>query len=79
VALILGLLSSAAAGMYPTMLRTLPGTPNYSLTIYNSAAGPHSLFTALCVNSVAICIVACYTTWIYRMAHSKPRVVQPLT
>lgn len=68
---ILGLLGSAAAGLFPRMLPALGNHPQADLTIYNTAAAPHSLVVALIANIVGMAIVITYTVYIYRTWNGK--------
>jgi len=71
--LIVSLLGSAAAGMFPRLLPSVLGDPSgdHSLTIYNAASSPHSMATALIATSIGLVLVACYTTIIYRLVFKK--------
>ncbi len=71
VGFIVGLLGSAAAGIYPRMLQSTYGSGINNLTIYNTAAGDHSLHTALISYGIGICFVAVYMIYIYRMANKS--------
>jgi cytochrome d ubiquinol oxidase subunit II len=73
--LIVSLLGSAAAGMFPRLLPTVLGDPtgDHTLTIYNAASSTHSMTTALIANVIAMCFVTVYMIFIYRMSFGKPR------
>jgi cytochrome d ubiquinol oxidase subunit II len=72
--MIVSLLGSAAAGMFPRMLPSVIGSPwgDHTLTIYNTASSQHALTTALIANVIAMIIVGTYTTLIYRAAYRQP-------
>jgi cytochrome d ubiquinol oxidase subunit II len=58
-------LGSAAAGLYPTLLPALPGSPHPGLDIYNSASPEGSLRIALGIYIGGMVIVALYLSRIY--------------
>ncbi|HXR97634.1 MAG TPA: cytochrome d ubiquinol oxidase subunit II [Terriglobales bacterium] len=70
---ILGLLGAAAMTLYPVLL---PSTlsPDYSLTITNSASGSHGLLVAWLANISALCAVAAYSTYVHRAFRGKVRL-----
>jgi len=72
--LIVSLLGSAAAGLFPRLLPALGSNPAADLTIYNSASGNHSLVTALIMNLVGMSAVLAYTLYIYRIWNGKVQV-----
>jgi cytochrome d ubiquinol oxidase subunit II len=65
-AFIVGLLSTAAAGLYPYILPAHEHRP-YSLTIDNAATGHHALAIALVWWSIAITLAVVYFTVVYRL------------
>jgi cytochrome d ubiquinol oxidase subunit II len=71
--LIVSVLGSAAAGLYPRLLPGLAGSPVSALDIYNSASAPHSMTVALGVYLVAMTIVAVYLVNVYRVWRGKAR------
>jgi cytochrome d ubiquinol oxidase subunit II len=69
--LIVSVLGSAAAGLYPRLLPGLAGSPVSALDIYNSASAPRSLAVALGVYLVAMTIVSVYLVNVYRVWRGK--------
>jgi len=69
-ALIVGLLGSAAAGLFPRLLPALTGTGG-DLTIYNAASSHHSLVTALIMNLIGLSAVVTYTYYVYKVWRGK--------
>ncbi len=68
--LILGLLGSAAWGLFPNLLiSTLD--PAYSLTVSNASASPYGLRTALVWFLVGFSLVAAYSLYVYRSFWGK--------
>jgi cytochrome bd ubiquinol oxidase subunit II len=63
---ILGLLTSMAAALYPTILPARAGHPN-SLTIDNAASGHHALTTAIVWWPLGMILAAVYFVFAYRM------------
>jgi cytochrome bd ubiquinol oxidase subunit II len=70
-ALIVGLLASVFSGLYPRLLPALPGSAHPDLDIYNAAAPPQSLRTALAIYLFGMLIVAIYLVRIYRVWSGK--------
>ena len=70
-AFIVGVLGSAAAGLYPRLLPALAGSPHASLDIYNTASPPNSQQIALVIYLVGITIVAVYLVNLYRVWRGK--------
>ncbi|MGO8673920.1 MAG: cytochrome d ubiquinol oxidase subunit II [Capsulimonadaceae bacterium] len=68
--LIVSLLASAAAGLFPRMLPAL-GRPAYDLTCYNASTGVHGLHVALIINLIGMTVVVLYTAYIYRIWGGK--------
>ncbi|HEY3413635.1 MAG TPA: cytochrome d ubiquinol oxidase subunit II [Armatimonadota bacterium] len=69
-ALIVSILGSAAAAVFPYLL--LSRTPGVKgLTIYNTASSPYSMSTALGIYLVGMAIVAIYLTAVYRTWRGK--------
>jgi cytochrome d ubiquinol oxidase subunit II len=62
---LVGMLSSAAFGVFPNMLPSNP-TPDLSLTIYNSAASQYGLIIGLRWFISGIALVIVYSFVIYR-------------
>jgi cytochrome d ubiquinol oxidase subunit II len=73
--LIIALLGSAAAGLFPRLLPSLFGTAQNDLTIYNAASNHHSLWTALVVNAIALIVVIAYTTYVHIVWGGKVRKI----
>jgi cytochrome d ubiquinol oxidase subunit II len=69
--LIVGLLASVFSGLYPRLLPALAGSAHPGLDIYNAAAPPQSLRTALAIYLVGMLIVATYLVRIYRVWSGK--------
>lgn len=69
--IIVGILGSAAVGLFPRLLAAPAGSAIDSLDIYNAAAPPHSLRVALGVYLLGMGIVAIYLTRIYRVWAGK--------
>ena len=65
-ALIVGLLTTLAAGLYPYILPAHDGSP-YGLTVHNAAAGEHALTVALFWWPVGMALAAFYFTFVYRL------------
>jgi cytochrome bd ubiquinol oxidase subunit II len=70
-ALIVFVLASVAAGMFPRLLPTLEGDPTAALDIYNSAAATGTMATALTVFGFGMLIVVAYQTLAYRSWRGK--------
>lgn len=68
---IVGVLGSAAAGLYPRLLPALAGSPHASLDIYNTASAPHSQAIALGIYLVGMAIVGVYLVNLYRVWRGK--------
>jgi cytochrome d ubiquinol oxidase subunit II len=68
---IVGVLGSAAAGLYPRLLPALDGSAHASLDIYNSASPAHSQAVALVIYLVGIAIVLVYLVGLYRVWRGK--------
>ncbi len=69
-----GMLASTAFGLYPTLLPASTN-PDYSLTIYNSAAQQYGLSVGLTWWIIGIILVAGYFVFVYRSF--KGKVVLP--
>ena len=67
---IVGMLVGAAFALYPDVLPASTG-PNYSLTIYNSAAGHHGLSVGIVWWSIGMVLALVYFIFIYRMFRGK--------
>jgi cytochrome d ubiquinol oxidase subunit II len=63
---IVGLLTTAAAGLHPSILPARDGRP-FGLTVHNAAAGHHSLTTALVWWPIGMVLALVYLTYAYRM------------
>ena len=70
---IIGLLGAAAATLYPVLL---PSTvsPDFSLTITNSASGAYGMRVAWIANALALGVVAVYTIYVHRAFRGKVRL-----
>lgn len=73
--LIVALLGSAAAGLFPRLLPALSATGGSDLTIYNSASSPHSLVTALIMNLLGLTGVVSYTYYVYKVWGGKVKTI----
>lgn len=69
--LIVGILSSAAAGLFPMLLPSLPGGPHPGLDIYNSASPPNSMRIALAIYTGGMVLVILYLWNVYRVWQGK--------
>jgi cytochrome d ubiquinol oxidase subunit II len=65
-AFVAGLLTTMAAGLYPSILPAHEHRP-YGLTVANAATGHHALSIALVWWSIAIALAAIYFTVVYRL------------
>jgi cytochrome d ubiquinol oxidase subunit II len=70
-AMIAGVVASVAAGLYPTLLPALPGSPHPGLDIYNAAAPEGSLRIALWIYLFGMSLVSVYLVNIYRVWRGK--------
>ncbi len=70
-ATIAGTIASVAAGLYPVLLPSLPGSPHPGLDIFNSAAPANSMRTALGVYLFGMTLVMIYLFNIYRVWRGK--------
>jgi cytochrome d ubiquinol oxidase subunit II len=70
-ALIVLVLGSAAAGLYPRLLPGLPGSSLAGLDIYNSASSTRSMTIALAVYLSGMAIVLAYLANLYRVFKGK--------
>jgi cytochrome d ubiquinol oxidase subunit II len=70
-ALIIGTLASAAAGLFPTLLPALEGSPHPGLNVYNSASPAGSLRIALGIYLAGLALVLVYLVHIYRIWRGK--------
>ena len=68
---IVGLLTTAAAGLYPNLLPARHGHPN-SLTIDNAAAGPHSLRIGIVWWPLGMALAVAYFVYSYRTFFRSP-------
>jgi len=71
--LIVSVLGSAAAGLYPRLLPGLPGAGVSALDIYNSASSTRSMTIALAVALFGMAIVIVYLVNVYRVWQGKVR------
>jgi cytochrome d ubiquinol oxidase subunit II len=62
---LVGMLTSAAFGVFPKMLPSNP-TPDLSLTIYNASASHHGLVIALCWLIPGMALVTAYSFVVFR-------------
>jgi cytochrome d ubiquinol oxidase subunit II len=69
-AFLAGMLVSVVYGLYPMVLPAA-GNPGASLTIYNAAGPPYSLWVALLWWVPGMILVATYTTFVYRKMAGK--------
>jgi cytochrome d ubiquinol oxidase subunit II len=67
---VIGILTSAAFGLYPYLLPSLGG-PSGALTIYNSAAGHYGLTRALLWAVPGLMLAAAYLMFAYRISAGK--------
>jgi len=72
-AYIVGMLVGAAFALYPNVLPASTGA-NYSLTIYNTAAGAHGLAVGFVWWTLAMIIAIGYFVFIYRMFRGKVKL-----
>jgi cytochrome d ubiquinol oxidase subunit II len=71
-AIIVSMLGTAVAGLFPKLLPSISHNPALDLTVWNAHAPMHSLISAFYANIVVLVIVICYTTFVYRTWMSKP-------
>lgn len=71
--LIAGILASVAAGLFPRLLPSLPGSPHPGLDIYNAASPAYSLRIALAIYSFGMVLVIIYLVNVYRVWRGKAR------
>jgi cytochrome d ubiquinol oxidase subunit II len=71
-ALIVGLMGSAAASMFPDLLYSTLN-PKYSLTVWNAASSPHALWTAFLANLIGMVAVGFYSFRLHRLFSGKVR------
>lgn len=69
--LIVGILSSVAAGLFPMLLPSLPGGAHPGLDIYNAASPPHSMRIALAIYVFGMALVILYLWNVYRVWKGK--------
>ncbi|HEX6975466.1 MAG TPA: cytochrome d ubiquinol oxidase subunit II [Vicinamibacterales bacterium] len=69
------ILASAAAGLYPYLLPSRPGSPHPGLDIYNAASPEGSLRIALGIYLFGLALVGIYLVNIYRVWRGKVREV----
>ncbi|MHB8734175.1 MAG: cytochrome d ubiquinol oxidase subunit II [Terriglobales bacterium] len=70
--LILGLMGSAAATVFPALLRSTVDA-RFSLTVYNAASSPYALRTSFIANVVGMLGVALYSFYVHRTFRGKVR------
>lgn len=70
-ATIAGILASVAAGLYPMLLPSRPGSPHPGLDIYNAASPERSLLIALWVYLFGMSLVLIYLVNVYRVWRGK--------
>ena len=73
--MIVGVLASVAAGLYPRLLPAGPGSAHPGLDIYNAASPEGSLRTALAIYLWGLALVALYQVTVYRLWRGKVRDV----
>ena len=75
---IVGLLTTMAAGLYPSILPAREGRP-FGLTVHNAAAGHHSLTTALVWWPLGMALAAVYFIYAYRIFFrpARPPAIEP--
>jgi cytochrome d ubiquinol oxidase subunit II len=71
-ALVAGLLSTAAAGLYPSILPAREDRP-FGLTIHNAASGDHALGVAVVWWSIGIALTVTYFVVAYRLFMRDPQ------
>ncbi len=67
---LIGMLTSAAFGVFPYLLPAVPGS-DLSLTIYNAAASEYALRIALAWWIPGMLLAGCYSTFVYRKFAGK--------
>jgi cytochrome d ubiquinol oxidase subunit II len=72
-ATIAGLMALVAVGVFPYMVLSRP-VADYSLTIYNAASSPKTLFIMLIIAAIGVPIVLAYTTSIYYIFRGKVKL-----
>ena len=75
---IVGMLVGAAFALYPNVLPASTD-PNLSLTIYNTATGPHGMLVGLVWWGLGMILATVYFVFIYRMFRGKVRVEEGAT
>jgi cytochrome d ubiquinol oxidase subunit II len=70
---IVGMLVGAAFALYPNVLPASTD-PSYSLTIYNTATGPHGMQVGFVWWVLGMILATVYFVFIYRMFRGKVRV-----
>jgi len=70
---IVAMLVGAVFALYPTVLPA-SGNPDYSLTIYNSAAGHHGLVVGVAWWSIGLVLALGYFVFVYRTFGGKVRL-----
>lgn len=76
-ALIVGIITSVAAGLYPKLLPALAGAAHPGLDIYNAAAPAGSMRIALGIYVAGMVLVAIYLVNVYRIWRGKSAVYHP--
>jgi cytochrome d ubiquinol oxidase subunit II len=69
-AVIVGLLTSAAATAFPNLLASTLN-PGYNLTVYNAASSPYALRVSFIANIVGMIGVALYSAYVHRTFRGK--------
>jgi cytochrome d ubiquinol oxidase subunit II len=69
--LIVGILSSVAAGLFPKLLPSHPGSPHPGLDIYNAASPANSMRIALAIYVFGMALVMLYLWNVYRVWKGK--------
>ena len=75
-ALIVGMMCSVAATLFPDILPA-SGNPTNTMTVYNAAADSYVLNTAIIWWSIAAALLAGYFTFTYRIFFRRPIEVEP--
>ncbi len=70
-ALIVGILTSVAAGLFPKLLPSLAGAPHPGLDIYNASSPINSMRIALALYLVGLALVILYLWYVYRVWKGK--------
>ena len=69
--MIVGIITSVAAGLFPRLLPALGGSPHPGLDIYNASSPAGSMEIALGVYIAGMVLVAIYLVNVYRIWRGK--------